>query len=113
MVPVTLLLNSADIADIANQITNVRDTRSVSVVFRRAGVDLPAQTVRVERTSSYSDPESDGAEERRGDIVLNGVNTLDVEIDDKFIIDGNLYRVRFIHPNRQMHTQVDCEMVSN
>jgi hypothetical protein len=104
-------LSAADIAEITAQLTTLRDTRSVSVVFRRAGVDLAAQTVRVERTSSYSDPETDGAEERRGDVVLIGVTDLDVEIDDKCIIDGELYRVRFVHPNRQMHTQCDIEMV--
>ena len=112
----TLLLNSADIAEIRATMLLIRNNRSHTGPFRRivAGVptDLPETTIRIERTTSYDNVDSDGAEERRGDIVGLGAVDLDVQVDDKRIIDGSLYRVRFIHPDRRVHTQLDMELVA-
>lgn len=107
-----MLLNSADIATIADEITNVRNNRSITKSLLRDGVHLPPQTFRFERSSSYSNPETDGAEERRADGVLNGEIDADVRVDDKFVEHGELFRIRYIHPNRRVHTQCDLEMVA-
>jgi hypothetical protein len=37
---------------------------------------------------------------------------LDVQVDDTRVIDDQLYRVRFIHPDRRIMTQFDMELVA-
>jgi hypothetical protein len=106
------LIDAADIAELRRLFVDVRDNRAHTGPFYRAGVPQPETTIRIERTSSYSAPDTESSEERRGDVVGVGAIDLDVQVDDTRVIDGSLYRVRYIHPDRRIVTQLDMEMVA-
>lgn len=95
--------------------TNVRDTSaaakateawnailddSTSVVITRNGSNLAAQTVRIEYQTWVTEDKGDMAEASRRSVWVFGVRDHPTVTDtnlqngDKFVLNGNLYRVR-------------------
>ncbi len=109
------MLTPADIAKMEADVAGLIDDNSVSIVLRRdvngVSTTLDAQTVRVERTRSRGrQMNSNGSEEARGQIVVVGDTTLDIQKDDRFTLTGRLYRVTFIRPNTQICVQAEAEL---
>lgn len=106
------LLTAADIARMKADIASVMGDNETSIVIRRGSTTLAAQTARVERTKSRSrQMNSEKSEEVRGQIVVMGDTTLDIQKDDRFTYGGNLYRVLFVRPNTQINVQAEAELV--
>jgi hypothetical protein len=90
----------------------VRDMNAVSVTIRRGTTTLAAQTVRVARQGTQARQAASAAGEQTvGGVVLLGATTLDVQIGDRFTLDGKLYEVTFISPNRRAATQAEAQVV--
>lgn len=89
----------------------MRRDNLASIVLRRGYEELPSQDVRVEQVGSGQQKESDGASERRSDVILHGDTSFDVQIDDRFTYQGYLYRVTFVHTNQQAFILADAEVV--
>jgi hypothetical protein len=107
-----MVLDSRTAAYLRSVFARIRQERSHTGVFRRNGVDQPETTIRIERSSSNASIDTDSAEERRGDVAGQGPINLDVQVDDTRVIDDQLYRVRFTHPDRRIMTQFDMELVA-
>ena len=45
------------------------------------------------------------------DVVILGDTTLDMAKEDRFTWQGDLYRVKFVRPNRQVCTQAEAEVI--
>lgn len=110
-----LTLTAADLARIEADMTAIRGEWSHSVAFRRVvdGVEttLAAQPVRVAAEGGPSVRQGQAADETRTGIVLIGSRTLDVRRNDRFNVDGRLYRVTGVHPDNRAFTQARAELV--
>jgi len=89
----------------------VRTDRSFDVEFRRGESTLDAQEVRIEAVGRGFHLQSDAAREARVAVVVFGAPDLDVAVEDRFTVDGVLYRVDSIAPNRDIDTQAEAVAV--
>ena len=110
------LLTLADIARMKADISAVMGDNETSITIRRdvdgSTTTLDAQTVRIERTRSRARQLSgDKSEEARTQIVVMGDTTLDIQKDDRFTYNGDLYRVSFLRPNTQISVQAEAELI--
>ena len=110
------MLTAADIARMQADVATLIGDNTASIVIRRdsggSSTELAAQTVRIERTRSRARQlNSIKSEEGRTQIVVVGDTTLDIQKDDRFTYDGNLYRVSFVRPNTQINVQAEAELI--
>lgn len=106
------MLSSAEIARIKSEIGRVIGGNQASIAIRRGSTTLPAQNVRIERKAGGSrEVKSPGGEESRTTIVVLGDISLDIQKDDRFTYNNQLYRVLFVRPNKQVCTQAEAELV--
>ena len=106
-------LTAADLATIAADVAALVAEDDRSVVFRRGNptMTLPAQTLRlVRRNPNRRVVGQASAEERAADIVI-GAAALDIAVGDRFNVDGALFRVVDVHPDRRAFTQAGVERV--
>lgn len=104
--------SASDWARIAETMTAIRDMNAVSIAIRRGSTTLAAQTVRVERQGNQAAQRgSAGAEQATATIAILGATTLDIQPQDRFTLDGRLYEVTLIHPNRLAATQAEAKVV--
>lgn len=110
-----MILTAADLAIIESDLEAIRSEWAHMVAFRRhvSGVEttLAAQAVRVAAEGAPSTRQGQAADEVRTGIVLIGDKALDVRLGDRFNIDGRLYRVTGVHPDRRAFTQARAELV--
>jgi hypothetical protein len=106
------MMNAADWLRMKKEMAVVRTDRSFDIEFRRDEVTLDAQEVRVEAMPTRSFRlQSDAARAANRAVVVFGACELDVAVDDRFTLDGILYRVVFISPNRDVDTQAEAVAV--
>ena len=105
------IMTDQDVAEITRLRAEMVSDRPVSITLRRGDTTITAQTVRVARLGAGSLYRSDAGRESRGGILVSGAPTLDIALDDRFTLDGALYRVKFVRPNRDTGTQAEAELV--
>jgi hypothetical protein len=106
------MLSGAEIARIKSEIGRLIGGNQTSIAIRRGSTTLPTQNVRIERKAGGSrEVKSPGGEESRAAIVVLGGITLDIQKDDRFTYNEQLYRVLFVRPNKQVCTQAEAELV--
>ena len=96
---------------IAEKMTKIRNLRAESIVLRRGGTSLAAQSVRVEKTRMGRQVRSEGGSEQRADAVVHGAVGLNIQVEDRFTSGGILFEVSFVHPNRSVMTLADAVVV--
>lgn len=91
----------------------VRDDNAVIVPFKRAGVVLPAQTVRVARMGMGQGQQVDAGNVQQASsrMVVLGAVDLDIRPGDRFAVEGNIYEVVLVRPNRRAATVAEAKMV--
>ena len=89
----------------------VRRDRSYDIEFRRGETTLAAQEVRIEAVGRGSRLQSEAARESRAAVVIFGAMDLDVQVEDRFTLDGVLFRVVFVAVNRDVDTQAEAVAV--
>jgi hypothetical protein len=107
------MLTAADRDRMRADLAEVRDDRPVSVAVRRGNSTLAAQTVRVARSGTGRSATVDtGALQgvMTQITVLGGVG-LDMRPLDRFTVDGMLYEVVAVHPNRDVAVMVEARLV--
>jgi hypothetical protein len=99
-----------DLAEIMRIRTDMRADRLSSITLRRAETTVSAQSVRISRLSSGSRFRTDAGAESRSGMLISGATTLNIQMDDRFTLDGAVYRVSFVRPNRDTGTQAEAEL---
>lgn len=106
------MLTAADFARQQADMAEIIGDNETSIVIRRGTTTLAAQTVRIERAGRALGRrvQSGQAEETRGNIIVGGEVGLDIQKDDRFTYNEQLYRVTFVRPNTQMGVQAEAEL---
>lgn len=107
------MLSDADKAWMREAMAEVVNDDPVSITLRRGTETLPAQTFRVERGGGGRGTRlrRPGSEEARTSIVLVSADpAVDVQKDDRFSLDGQLYRVLLVRPNDIAGTQAEADL---
>jgi hypothetical protein len=106
------LLGSDDLTQMAGDLAEVRGDNQVSVVIRRGGSALGAQSVRVARMGGQGqERDSAGAQQAVGRVVVLGGLTLDIQPGDRFTVSGILYEVTFVRPNQDAAVIAEAKAV--
>jgi len=105
------IVTAADLEQIAAIRAEILADRPASLAFRRGDTTLAAQTVRIARLKNASRSQTEAGREWRGGVMVVGAPDLDVAVDDRFTLEGSLYRVTFVRPNRDTGTQAECNLV--
>lgn len=102
-----------DLTSIKNDVAAIIAENSTSIVIRRGSGTLAAQTVRVERRDAGTSARrlESFSEEQITVVLVLGSTTLDIQKDDRFTYQGNLYRVLSVRPNRQVSIQAEAIMI--
>ena len=110
-----MTLTAADLALSEADLTAIRAEWSYTVAFRRTtgGVEstLAAQSVRIAAQGGPAVRQGQAADEVRTGIVLIGDKALDIAPGDRFNVDGRLYRVTGVHPDRRAFAQARADLV--
>jgi hypothetical protein len=97
--------------DFAVDLQAVIADNPISIEIRRAGAIIAAQTVRIARMGGGGTvKQGAGTQESRGRVVILGAIDFDVQPDDRFTVDGELYRVVLVRPNRRAATVAEAEV---
>ncbi len=104
------VLTAGDITAMRADIARVIDDNPTSLVLRRGGTSLSAQTVRVESKGGPGGTIliNGSLVQRRGMCVVIGSPNLNIAVEDRFTYQGELYRINQVDPNRQICTQAEA-----
>lgn len=92
--------------------TAIRDDRPVSIVIRRGKTTLPAQTVRIAKgRNAAGNTDTTGLQAAVTGITVLGATTLDIRPSDRFTVNGALYEVLSIHPNKDAAVMAEARLV--
>jgi hypothetical protein len=106
------MIGADDISQMRADMAEVRGDNDASIVLRRGATTLAAQTVRVARKNRGGRfAQSGQAQESRGEVIVSGAIDLDIQAEDRFNLDGVLYRIVFVQPNRTMSTVAEATAV--
>lgn len=107
------LISASDLVQMAADMAEVIGDRDESITIRRGTSMLAAQTVRIARAGGRGrELNSEGAEEKRGSVVVVGDTSFDVEPDDRFNdTAGVLYRVVLVRPRRDFMVVAEAEVI--
>lgn len=95
------LLTDTDRAAMRADLLAVRDDNPVNIALRRGATTLAPQTVRIAKMQSQSQRKgADGIVHSEQRVIVHGALTLNVQLGDRFTVDGDLHEVDFIRPNR-------------
>ena len=103
------MLHTDDFLQMRRDMRALRDDLPVSVVIRRGGISLAAQPVRIV-VKQGSKQDGSTTETSRGSVLVMGEIVLDIQADDRFTVDGALYVVKFVYPNRTVRTLALAEV---
>lgn len=99
-------------AQIEADLEKVRLDNESMVALRRGNDTLAEQSMRVEIAGARGFRVfSDAAREARQAVVILGAKDLDIAVDDRFTLGGQLYRVAFVQPNREAATIAEAVVV--
>lgn len=104
------VLTAADITAMQADVARIIDDNPTSLAFRRGATTLAVQTVRVELKSAAAGTIliNGALVQRRGTCVVLGTTTLNIQAEDRFTYQGEIYRVNFVDPNQQICTQAEA-----
>ena len=106
------LMTSEDWAAMNADLMAIRGDNPVSIEIRRGSSTLAAQTVRVAGRKFRADTfDSAGGEQVVGTATLLGDTTLDIQVADRFSVDGVLYEVHFIEGNRVAGVRAQLKVI--
>ena len=105
------MMTPADIAQIEIDLFEVRDDNHANIIIRRGETTLSTQSVRIAGKGSGGKQRGDLTAESRGGITLLGEKSLDIQVNDRFTVNSQLYRVSFVRNNRLSATRADAEII--
>lgn len=97
----------------AVDLRRVRDDNAVSISIRRGNNTLPGQSVRIARAGTIAQrSDGGGLEQSSGRVVVMGEPALDIALGDRFNVNGDLYEVDFVRPNRRAMVVAEARLVA-
>jgi hypothetical protein len=106
------VIDADDLAQMQADALEIRGDYEVSLAFRRGASSLAAQPARIARTGTQANvTNTAGAQQQRMDVIVMGGVTLDIAPHDRFTLDGVLYEVTFVRPNRRAATFAEAQAV--
>lgn len=106
------LMTTGDWAAMQADLTAIRDDNAVSITIRRGNTTLAAQTVRLARAGRANRPlRSESGTRATTAVVVLGLPTLDIQVEDRFTVAGILYEVDYVNPNRRSRTEAEATAV--
>jgi hypothetical protein len=107
------MLTNADWVAMQNDLAAIRGDNQVSLSLRRGNTTLSAQAARVANEGKLQGRRFDNGsgEESRTMITLLFAVNADVQPEDRFTLEGRLYRVIAIRPNKRAAVMADAEMI--
>lgn len=107
------VITSSDREHIAADLLEIRNDNPTTVSFRRGSNTLDPQVVRIARRGGSAGVQSsDAAEQVRGELIVIGVPSLDIQPGDRFNdTNGVLCEVVFVRPNRRERTEAEAKIV--
>jgi hypothetical protein len=106
-----MILSAADLDIIATDIQAIIAERPLAVAFRRGGLALAAQTVRVVAARGATTARGEATAAARWPLVVLGPPALDIEIGDRFNgYNGELIEVKSVHNDRRAFTQAGADL---
>lgn len=106
------MIDAADLAQMQADALAIRSDYEVNLAIRRGTTTLAAQSVRVARTGTQARvANAAGAQQQRMDVIVMGGITLNIAPHDRFTLDGVLYEVMFVRPNRRAATFAEAQAV--
>lgn len=105
------MLNSDDFTQMRADLKMVRDDHPISITIRRGTSTLAPQTVRIAQRGKGRRHQSGQASESRSDTILMGETSLNIQVGDRFTVDGVVYEVVFIPVTRYGAVDADIEAV--
>lgn len=107
------MLTDADRAQMTADLAAIRDERPVSIAIRRGSQTLPAQTVRIARGGNVQagSTDAEAMQAAFAPVVVVGDASLNIAPGDRFTVQGTLYQVVALHPNRDAGVQAQARMV--
>lgn len=104
--------SASDWARISEAMAAIREMNAIDIVLRRGTTTLAAQRVRIERQGTQARAaDSAGAEQVSTAVVILGAIDLDIQPQDRFTLNGQLYEVTLIRPNRLTATQAEARVI--
>jgi len=101
-----------DWAKMQDDLVAIRDDNVVSVVLRRGATMLAAQPIRIAQAGRQSAQLVMGElEARLLEVTILGSATLNIEPGDRFTVDGVLFEVTVVAPNRHAGIRARAKMV--
>lgn len=95
-----------------DDLTTIRLENESSIALRRGSDTLSAQSMRVEIAGARAFRlQSDAARESRQAVFILAAKTADIALEDRFTLDGNVYRVTFVQPNKTAATIAEAVLV--
>lgn len=93
-------------------LTAIRLANESSIALRRGTTTLAAQSMRVEIAGARAYRlQSDAARESRQSVFILAARDADIEMEDRFTLDGNVIRVVFVQPNKTAATIAEGVLV--
>lgn len=107
------MLSDLDRSRMQADLQAIRDDRAVSIVIRRNGANLAAQTVRIAKAGQAGTnvSDSDALQSSLGRITILGAVDLNIQAGDRFTVNGLLYTVIALHPHRDAATLAEAQAV--
>jgi hypothetical protein len=107
------VLTADDRAYMTAGLRAIRDDRPVNIAIRRGNMTLPSQTVRIARGGNIQAgvTDMDAVQAAVGAVIVVGDAALNIQPNDRFTVNGTLYEVTAIHPNREHGTQAQARQV--
>jgi hypothetical protein len=105
------MLDAGDWAQMTADLVAVRGDNEASITIRRGATTLAAQDVRVAGASAGRTASGEFSQEARGTVTVLGGTTFDVAPEDRFNVNGLLYRVVAVRTNRRAAVMATAELV--
>jgi hypothetical protein len=106
------LLSAHELSLMKGDVELLIATHSTSLVLRRQGSSHPAQTAAViNRRQTGKQVTSAGGQEMRQQVLVLGAVDLDIQRDDTFTVNGQLFRVIQVKPTYDICIQATAEAV--
>lgn len=100
------MITDADLARMQADIQTLIDNAPTSIVIRRAGTDLAAQTVHLEPLGAAGESQGENARVANAGIRIVGATTLDIKRGDRFYLASidDLITVTSVSIDRRVYT---------
>lgn len=98
--------------DMAADLAELHAENPTSIVIRRAGAKLTAQTVRIARMGQAQGRTEDagGLQASMGSVVVCGAPELDIETGDRFTVEKTVYEVILVRVNHRAGKQAEARI---